>query len=92
MKSEGKEMQRASRAKGARGAGSVIDCKGRTSGIQGDLTDASPYQTSWRTASQPASQPASQATSLGMALLLCSLFCSSPEKGVIVIPQLFAVR
>lgn len=53
MKSEGKEMQRASRAKGARGAGSVIDCKGRTSGIQGDLTDASPYQTSWRTASQP---------------------------------------
>lgn len=88
MKSEGKEMQRASRAKGARGAGSVIDCKGRTSGIQGDLTDASSYQTSWRTASQPASQ----ATSLGMALLLCSLFCSSPEKGVIVIPQLFAVR
>lgn len=88
MKSEGKEMQRASRAKGARGAGSGIDCKGRASGIQGDLTDASPYQPSWRTAGQPASQ----ATALGMALLLCSLFCSSPAKGIIVIPQLFAVR
>lgn len=65
MKSEGKEMQRASRAKGAREAGPVIDCKGRTSGIQEDLTDASPYQTSWRTASQPA-RPG-QATSLGLA-------------------------
>lgn len=54
MKSEGKEMQRASRAKAARGAGPVIDCKGRTRGFQRDLTDASPYQTSWRTASQPA--------------------------------------